>query len=517
MSAPERRYLLASILILLCAIRARADEHHHAFNTNEDLGQVSFPISCSPEVQGGFERGVALLHSFWYDVAGTQFKEVLEKDPTCAMAYWGQAMALFHPGWGPPIKTELDDGLALLLKADALHARTARERAYISTLMAFYRDHDKLSPEKRTAVYLEASQQLHDSFPGDQEATVFYAHALMNAAPHDEKDFATAKKAIAILQKVLEENPNHPGAAHLLIHVCDNPQLAQIGLPAALRYAQIAPASPHALHMPSHIFARLGMWQEDVQSNLAALAAAREPSATRIGAENQIHPIHFLEYAYLQLGDYAKARAMLDEFAAIRGLDVSPGVGDYYNISRAALPSLYLLETRDWKGTTALVPPTGAEPSSQAITYWAQAVGAGHLKDAVTARKAVEQYDSLLEAVKKSEKAYSAEYMRPNANEAHAWLYFAEGKNEEALRLMRSTADTQDARGKGEVELPAREMLADMLLETNHPKDALAEYEASMKIDPNRLHALSGAAEAAQLAHESDKASLYAARVPKAP
>ena len=504
-------FLLGFVLVL--AGTSHADEHHHGVNAQEKLGQITFPTSCSPAVQKTLERGVAMIHSFWYDAAAAQFTEVTIKDPTCAIAYWGQAMATYHMGWGAPTKGELSKGFKQIEKADSLPSRTLREAAYIRTLMALYRDYDRVSDEKRLAAYAEESKKLHEAFPDDQEATAFYGHALLNSAPRDENDFATTKKAIAILQTVFDANPNHPGAAHYLIHACDNPELAKLALPAALRYAEIAPASPHALHMPSHIFARLGMWQEDIKSNLAALAAARQKSATPIGAENQIHSIHFLEYAYLQLGDYAKAHAMLDEFAKVNGASVSPGVGDYYNWARASLPSLFLLETGDWKGAAALTPPPGAEPQSEAITYWARAVGAGHMNDAAAAQRAVQQYNAMVEAVKKGEKAYVAQYMEPSGNEAQAWQDFAEGKNDEAIRLMRSVADKQDVKGKGEVELPAREMLADMLLAANRPKEALAEYEASMKIDPNRLHALSGAAHAAELAHDEVKTKEYAARL----
>jgi hypothetical protein len=502
------------VFALLFATRSRADEHHHTLNSQENLGQVSFSTSCSPTVQKAVERGVALVHSFWYDAAGMQFKEIAEKDPGCAIAYWGQAMALYHPGWGPPSKEELTDGLKLLQEAEAVHAKSPREEGYIETLMAFYRDHDKLDNAKRNSAYSEASRQLHENFPLDQEATVFYAASILNSRPPDDPNLATTKKAVAILQQVLEENPNHPGAAHYLIHACDNPALAQLGLRAAQRYAQIAPAAPHALHMPSHIFARLGLWDEDIKSNLASLAAARQPAATHIGAEHQIHALHFLEYAYLQTGEYTKAREMRDQLSAIRGEDVSKGIGDYFGLAQAILPSLYLLETQDWNGALALVPRTESEPSSQAITYWARAVAAGHLRDSSAARSSVDQYHCMVGAVKKSEKAFIAQYMEPNGNEARAWLFFAEGKNDEAIRLMRSVADKQDGEGKGEAELPAREMLADMLLETGQPKEALAEYESSMKVDPNRFHALYGAKQAAEAAGEKAKARTYSSRLP---
>ncbi len=514
MPSSLRTCLVSAFFLFLFALSVAADQHQHMTDSNEKLGSVSFPTSCSPGVQKEIERGVAMIHSFWYDAAAVQFTEISKKDPTCAIAYWGQSMAAYHMGWGLPSKAELAKGFGLIKKAESLPSKTPREAAYIRSLLALYDDYEKAPVEKRTAAFAEESKKLHEAFPDDQEATVFYAFALLNSAPPNEKDFTTPKKAIAILQTVFDSNPNHPGAAHYLIHACDNPELAKLALPAALRYAQIAPASPHALHMPSHIFARLGMWQEDIKSNRAALAAARQKSGTPAGAENQIHSLHFLEYAYLQLGDYAKAHAMLDEFAKVRRDDVSPGVGDYYNLSRIALPSLFLLETGDWQGAMRLTPPPGAEPQSMAGTYWAQAVGAGHMRDVAAAHRAVAQYNAMVEAVKKGEKASIAQYMEAHGNEAQAWLDFAEGKTDDAIRLMRSVADKQDVTGKGEVEIPAREMLADMLLAANLPKEALAEYETSMKVDPNRRHALSGAARAAALAHDQAKAEQYTAQLP---
>lgn len=315
---------------------------------------------------------------------------------------------------------------------------------------------------------------------------------------------------------MFEANPNDPGAAHYLIHAADAPQLAQLGLTAARRYAQIAPGAPHALHMPSHIFARLGLWREDIQSNLSSLSAARQPSAKQIGAENQIHAMEFLAYAYLQIGEDNNAKNMVGEFSQIPRENVTESLRSIYFDSRLAyFPALYALEMHQWNRALALQPPTGVEPYNQAITYWARAVAAGHLRDLASARSAVRQYDAMLEATKKGAHAFRAKYMETEQDEARAWLAFLEGRNEDAVALLGRVADKQDVEGKGEVALPAREMLGDMLLEMGRPGVALAEYEKSMKVDPNRFNGLYGAGRAAELAHEPQAAVAYYERLLK--
>lgn len=297
--------------------------------------------------------------------------------------------------------------------------------------------------------------------------------------------------------------------AHYLIHATDTPQLAPLGLEAARRYAQIAPAAPHALHMPSHIFARLGLWQEDIQSNLAALEAARHPVSGHVGAENQVHSMEFLEYAYLQIGEDQKAEQMVRDQAAIGYDQVDKNLVSYLNRTRANSPAMYALEMHHWKDAATLKPDMQAEPYNQGITHWAHAVAAGHLRDAVVARKAVDQYNAIVEATKHGPEAFRAQYMDTKRDEAAAWLDFVEGENDDALKLLRALADRQDVEGKGEVELPAREMLADMLLEMGRTEEALTEYERSLKTDPNRFNGLAGAAKAAELAHHTEKAASY--------
>jgi tetratricopeptide (TPR) repeat protein len=473
--------------LLLLPLTLLADDTHQHYDPNAKLGAVSFPVpSCSADVQKPFARGVALLHSFWYDEAEKQFKAVAAQDPHCAMAHWGESMSLYHQLWNRPDDATLQQGRELMGKAQAIGAKTPRERGYIDAMAAFYHsEHGKWDFEKHTAAYSHAMEKVYESNPQDHEAAAFYALSLLASEPDDDTTFANRKKAIAILNTLFEEDPNHPGVAHYLIHACDNPRFAQQGLTAARRYAQIAPASPHALHMPSHIFARLGLWQEDIDSNLASIAATQHnETGMHMGAEHQTHAMDFLEYAYLQIGEDAKAEAVVEQLANIKPEDVDPSLKGYLNRMRAHFPAMYALETKNWKEAVALQPPSGAEPYNQAITYWAQAVGAGHLRDAAAARHAVDQYNAMIEATRKSDKPYAVDGMSTNRDEATAWLAFAEGQNEEAIGLLKSVADKQDAIGKGEVELPAREMLADMLLQLDRPAEALAQYEKSMKIDP---------------------------------
>jgi tetratricopeptide (TPR) repeat protein len=503
-----------SLASLLISFPLLAQEGHKHTEPLEKIGKVSFPITCDQSVQKEFERGLALLHSFWYEEAQKSFKEVLDQDPHCAIAYWGQAMSIYRPLWNRPTASDLQNGRKLIQLAQAIDGHSQRERDYINALAVFYRD-DNRDYQKRSADYCHVMEKLFAQYPKDREVAVFYALSLLGSQPDNDTKLENPKKAIAVLAELFKEEPSHPGVAHYLIHAADNPHLADLGLPAARRYAQIAPASPHALHMPSHIFARLGLWQEDIQSNLASIAAMRQSSGMHVGAEHQIHAMDFLEYAYLQIGENSKAKAIGDQLATIHEDDVDPGLDGYLDRMRAHLPAMYALETHQWKEALMLQPPAGAQPGSQAITYWARAVGAGHLRDVPAARAAVQQYDAMLDTVRKSNRPYEAVYMSANGVEVHAWLVFAEGKNDEALSLLRSVADKQDAEGKGEVDLPAREMLGDMLFEMSRPREALAEYEKSLSTDPNRFNGLYGAARSAELLRQPRTAAAYYAQLLK--
>jgi hypothetical protein len=490
------------------------DVHHH--DAGEKLGTVSFPTSCAAGVQPAFERGLALLHSFEYEEAENQFKEVSVKDPQCAMAYWGQAMSLFHELWSRPGKDDLKSGGDLLEKARHIQRTTARERDYIEALAVFYHDPEKLDHKKRADAYADAMAGVYQRNPKDREAGIFYALALLSSGPERDPNLTNAKKAIAILDRLFDEQPNHPGIAHYIIHACDNPAMASLGLAAARKYAAIAPSSAHAVHMPSHIFARLGLWQDDIHSNSAAIQAADKMAGMHLHTmHHRMHSMDFLEYAYLQIGDDHNARTQMDHLAALRKQDIENDYRDYYDSMVTSFAARYAIERRQWKEALALQPVAGALPNVQVETWWAHAVAAGHLHDAAAAQDALTRYDELLEKVKKGPKAYLAQGLKNEHDEVKAWAAFAAGQNDEALRLMRAVADEQDKVGKSESGLPAREMLADMLLEMNRPQDALQEYEISLKTDPNRFNGLYGAAQAAEMTQQKQKASAYFAQLLK--
>jgi tetratricopeptide (TPR) repeat protein len=492
------------------------DGHDHHHDAGERLGTVSFPTSCAAGVQKSFERGLALLHSFEYEEAESQFKEVADKDPQCAMAYWGQAMTLYHQLWDRPQKAETQRGEDLLQKAAALKPKTARERDYIDALSVFYRDAEKIDHKERANAYAAAMEGVYQRNPGDREAGIFYALSLLGSGPDRDPNLTNPKKAIAILNKLFDEQPDHPGIAHYIIHACDNPAMAGLGLSAARKYAAIAPSSAHAVHMPSHIFARLGLWQDDIHSNLAALQIADQMANMHLHTfHHRMHSMDFLHYAYLQIGDDASAKTQMAHLAAIRRQDIEAGYRDYYDSELTGFAARYAIERRQWKEALALPPVAGAAPTVQVETWWAHAVAAGHLHDAAAGQDALAHYEQLLDDVRKGSRAYMAKGLKNEHEETQAWAAFAAGKTEEALRLMHAVADEQDKVGKEESGLPAREMLADMLLESNRPEEALHEYEVSLKTDPNRFNGLYGAARAAEMAQQKQKAAGYYAQLIK--
>ena len=496
------------LLFSVCALIGQQHDMHGMEPDHHGdvlLGKVSLRTSCSPQVQAEFETGVAYLHSFEYDRARQRFQEVAEHDANCAMAYWGQAMSLYHELWGAPSEKDLADGWQFAQKAQAASETSPRERQYVDAVAAYYRPGQPIMDDRAEA-YSQAMSKLHADNPSDEEATVFYALSLLASRRDDDTSLTNQKKAVGLLNGVLAVDPNHPGVAHYLIHACDNPSMAQEGLAAARRYAKLAPSSPHAVHMPSHIFARLGLWQEDIESNTAAVAVSQSGVW---GTETRLHPMDFLEYAYLQTGQDDKARAIEAEALSVKQQGFSRNLESYYFYTQAHFPALLALETKDWKAAESLTPPANAEPSSQAISFWAQAVGAGHAGDVAAAKTAVANLDAAMEEAHKKHPERSAPPLDPRKNEAHAWLAFAEKKNDDAFALLKAVIDLQDRVGKGEVELPAREMYADMLLQLNRPQEALEQYQLSLKSDPNRFNGLYGAAKAAELAHENQLATTY--------
>jgi len=507
-----------SILCVSPALALDDEMHAHHHDAAEQLGKVSFPVSCAADSQKAFERGVALLHSFGYEEAEEQFAEIAKKDPSCAMAHWGIAMSLFHQIWERPQDASLKRGWAEIEKAQKIGAKTERERGYISALAEFYRDPAKNDHLKRATAYSEAMGKLHQQYPEDLEAGAFCALSLLAAESPDDTSLAKRKKAVEVLTPLFEQEPEHPGLAHYIIHSCDSPQMASMGLAAARRYAEIAPSSAHAVHMPSHIFARLGLWQEDIQANLKSVAVIEKQSPEMHMRGHELHALHFLLYAYLQTGQDEAAKQILEQSKQILAnapTNDDTGMLEYFGFAAAHFPALYDLEMRHWANAAELQPEASAPPDLQMITYWARTVATAHMGDVEATRRNAKKFDEAEEATRKSKYAYVLEGPNADEGEVRAWLAFAEKKNDAALREMRRVADTQDKVGKGEVSIPAREMLADMLLELNQPEKALAEYEASMKTDPNRFNGLAGAARAAEQAHETSKANSYYAQLLK--
>ena len=509
---------LAILVILVFALSSPcfAQNEAHRHDVGEKLGSVSFPTSCVQATHAQFERGVALLHSFEYEQASDQFQEIEKNDPHCAMAYWGHAMSLYHQLWERPSKPNLQLGAELLAKARALNPATARETDYIQALTIFFANIDKLDHGQRAEAYARAMQGVYQRNPQDQEAAVFYALSLLASEPDSGSDLSNAKAGVAILNKLFEEQPNHPGIAHYIIHSCDNPAMAGLALPAARKYASIAPASPHAVHMPSHIFARLGLWQDDINSNLAAIKAADKMASMHLHVlHHKVHSMDFLEYAYLQIGDDAGAKAQIDTLASFHEADADPEFRNYFEAQLLRGPATYALERRQWKDALNLQPLAEAPPYVQLIAYWGRTVAAGHLHDRAAAQDALKHYEELLEATRKGNKPYIADDLKDEHEVVKGWTKYASGETEEALRLLRSVADKQAKLGKRETELPAREMLAEMLLDMQRPQEALAEYETSLRTDPNRFNGLYGAAQAADMTQQKQKAAGYYAQLLK--
>jgi len=513
----NRLFVFLILPTLLCSSTVMAQGE-----ATEKLGQAHFSVSCTAAAQKQFDRALAALHSFWYEEALRAFTVVTEADPSCAMGYWGIAMSIYYPLWVPPSQSTLQKGMNAIEKAKSIGARTDREGAYIAAIEVFYKDSDRLDHGTRTLAYEKAMERIYLQYPRDREAAIFYALALNATAPPTDKTYAKQLRAGEILEKVFADQPNHPGVAHYIIHSYDNPPLASRGLPAAQRYGNIAPAVPHAQHMPSHIFTRLGLWQDSIQSNLGSVAASKEYSArTHPGAAyyEHLHALDYLGYAYLQRGQDREARSVLDELLAIRKVQPEAFQAAY---AFAAIPARYALERRRWSEAAALTVhpstfPWGRFPWAEAITYFARAMGSVRSGNVANARKDIEKLESLHDALVQAKENYWAKQVEIQRRVATAWLARAEGKNDEALKLMQSAVDLEDSTDKHPVTpapiLPARELLGEMLLELGNPGQALKEFEASHRVEPNRFRGLYGAAKAAQMSGDREKASLYYAKL----
>ena len=505
--------ITALALITNCAVADDDQGHqHHEDLTAAQLGTVVFPVSCAPEVQKPFERGVALLHSFWYEEAEKEFQQIATDDPHCAMAHWGVAMSLWHQLWNHPDAKMVQRGLDEVHQARTTDGpATAREKAYIAAIAAFYSDSKKLDHEARAKAYSDAMKKVYGSYPDDHEAAAFYALSLLASEPKDDATFANRKAAAAVLEKLFAIEPDHPGVAHYLIHSYDKPQLAQLGLPAARRYAQVAPAAPHALHMPSHIFARVGLWQDDINSNLASIAATRKTAAMHMGGEgHQFHAMDFLFYAYMQSGRDSDAKALVEEIRAMPNKhDDMYGKGfDPHAAALAHLTALYPIEMHDWAGAAALPPAVVENTSEDSVIYWARAIGSAHLHKPDDVRKDLAEIEKIHKKLSTAKSEF-ADAVEDDRKEVQAWLAFAEGKTDDAVEAMRPIADKEDSLGDEPERVPAREMIADMLLEAKRPQQALAEYQTDLKLNPNRFDGLYGAASAAEAAGKQKDASEY--------
>ena len=395
-------------LSLVCAAADGQHDHHEHGAQTVISGKLTFPTSC-PTVQKDFESAVAALHSFEYEVAEQQFQTIEKKDPACGIAYWGEAMSIWHQLWSRPTEAELARGKAQLAKGLQAKELSARERGYVAALDKFYAE-PKQDYEARTKAYADAMATVHKNYPQDTEAAVFYSLSLLASANERDPELKNQRQAVEILNGVYRDNPTHPGVAHYIIHSTDNPQLAPMGLEAARRYAKLAPESPHAVHMPSHIFARLGLWRDDIESNTQAVAVADRLGHLHM-EHHKMHSTDFLHYAYLQIGDDAKARQMA---ADLKNLDVShipDEFKDFREMLIAEFASRYALERHQWKEGIALKPEASAPPFAQGITYLANAVAAGHLHEPEAAKKAADQFDAAVEAQNKSAKPYYAKQM----------------------------------------------------------------------------------------------------------
>ena len=479
--------------------------------TARSWARSSFATSCTAEADAAFEQGLAWLHSFEYATAAQSFAAAAQADPRCGIASWGVAMSYYHPLWAPPTPAELEKGRNALAAARAAGAGSAREQAYLAAIEPFYRDSDRLDHKTRALAYSDAMRALHQSYPQDQEAAIFYALSLVAAGTMDEDPgFAKEKEAGAILNRVLAAAPDHPGVTHYLIHSFDYPALADLALPAARRYATIAPASPHAQHMPSHIFVRLGLWDEAIQSNLASEAASRafaKAQGLADSSSERLHAMDYLAYGYLQTGQDREAERVLAELEAIRRADPPIFTVAY---AATAIPARLLLERRQWKEAASLeladsvrnLAPLKDFQWGEAHVRFARAVGAARSGDAKAARAEVDKLAAIEQALTIPPGSYDwRTQVTIERQIADAWLAHAERRNGDAARLMRAAADLDDATEKHPVTpgaiLPAREQLGELLLELGRPKEALVEYEAALKRAPHRLAGLYGAARAA--------------------
>jgi hypothetical protein len=518
----SRPWGVVAALVLLSArpLVAQMDMHGHGGAPPARLGRVSFPSSCRPAAAADVERGVALLHSFWYEEAGRVFRDAASADSTCAMAYWGRATSLLHPLWAPTSPADLRAGAALSQHARALDPPTARERGYVDAIAAFYGADSGARFVDRLRAWSDGLDRLRAAEPADTEARIFFALSLIAVAQSSPPDttFALQRRAGDLLEPLFQLRPEHPGLAHYLIHAYDAPALADRAVRAADRYAAIAPAVPHARHMPSHIYTRLGMWDASIAANAGAASAARQYEiAQHLDAvwDQRLHSMDYMVYAYLQRGRTAPAARLVREAAGMER--VMPPHATAAEYALTAIPARYALERGRWAEAAALpLRPDLAEPGAIAVTYFARALGAARAGDTATARTALTALATVDDTLAARAVPIWAGTVHAQRLAASAWLALAERDTAAALRLASGAADLEDLTPKHPVTpgaiLPARELLGDLLLTTGRPADALAAYQASLGRAPRRARSLQGAALAAERAGDRAAAERWHAQ-----
>ena len=483
---------LPTVLMLSCVLpAAAAEEHSHP--APEKLGTVAFETSCSPQVEATFNRAVALLHSFAYSASEQAFRDVARADPRCAMAHWGIALSYYHLLWEPPDVQHLQRGMQEIDAARRAGSATPREQMFVDAAAAYFKDSDRLPHAERARAYEQAMAEIATRYPGDAETQIFYALSLLATAPPTDRTHAHQKHAAQILEPLYRQFPEHPGLAHYLIHAYDSSELAARGLTVARAYSRIAPSAPHALHMPSHIFTRLGLWEDSIASNLASRQAAHDQGD--IGEE--LHSMDYLTYAYLQLGRFAEAERIVHEAAATGSLSaVEFKIGYAANV----MPVRLAIERGQWSIAAALLPLADSSPQVSSVVYWARAVGQardGHPQNAAGDLAKIKECKEKLQAAGNGYWATQASILE---QEARAWVAIATGHPESAIATMRAAADEEDAVEKLPVTpgpvVPAREQLGEMLLASGRPAEALREFNAALQAAPRRRGALLGATHA---------------------
>ena len=490
--------------------------------STEPFGDVSFSIDCNYEVRETFDLAISLLHSFEYAEAEKAFVKVIDMDPECAMAYWGVTMSIYHDLWAPPSETELKKGLQLLKIAESL-PKTEKAQLYIDAIGAFYADWENLDHNARELLYTKKMENIYLSNKDDAEATVFYALALTSSADPNDKTYKNQKKAGALLENLFKEKPNHPGIAHYIIHSYDYPELAQMGLNTARRYAEIAPASAHAQHMPSHIFTRLGLWNESINTNInSASSAICYAESVNLEARwtQEIHAVDYLVYAYLQMGDNKNALEQLNEMQAVKTVFPKDDFASAYALT--AIPVRVALENKNWEEAANLELPKidftwGKFSWEKALLHFGKSLGYSHIGNIASAEQELQilrdLHQSLLDSKDNFTKTYKANQVQIQIYAAQGWINLAKGNKEDALASMKLAAKMESETSKHPVTpsevLPADELLGDMLLSLNKPKEALDAYEVNLKGHPNRFNGIYGAAIAAKQSGNNEKTKLY--------